>query len=293
MVNSHYANPQKNLVLQQAVLDMLSKGAIEPVVKLDSPGFYARLFLVPKKTGDWRPVIDLSSLNQYVECPTFRMDTPELVRASLQKGMWTTSIDLRDAYFHIPIHPSYRKFLRFQVLGKVYQFLALPFGLNTAPRLFTKLGTQVKKMGVKMGISVHQYLDDWLNRASSREEVIRTTNQLLLLTERLGWIVNREKSDLEPSQVFEFLAYRFDLAQGKVFPTEKRFQDIFLDVNSVLQNPQTTPRGVMRILGLMESAARLIPLGRLHMRPLQQALALLWDRKSPLDSPIVLPPETL
>jgi hypothetical protein len=38
--------------------------------------------------------------------------------------MWTTSIDLKNAYFHIPIHPGYRKFLGFQVLGKVYQFRA-------------------------------------------------------------------------------------------------------------------------------------------------------------------------
>ena len=83
---------------------MLTKQAIEPVVNIGSEGFYSRLFLVPNKTGDWRPVIDLSALNNIVECPTFKMDTPELVRAILQTGMWTTSIDLKDAYFHIPIH---------------------------------------------------------------------------------------------------------------------------------------------------------------------------------------------
>jgi hypothetical protein len=84
------------------------------------------------------------------------MDTPEYVRAALQTGMWTTSIDLKDVYFHVPIHPSYWKFLRFQVLGKLYQFLALPFGLNTAPRLFTNLAPKVKNIGSKLGICVHQ-----------------------------------------------------------------------------------------------------------------------------------------
>jgi hypothetical protein len=226
-INSQYSDPLKNSILQQAVLDMLAKHAIEPVVDPGSPGFYSRLFLVPKKTGDWRPVIDLSALNQFIECPTFKMDTPELVRASLQPGMWTTSIDLKDAYFHIPIHPGYRKFLRFQVLGKVYQFRALPFGLNTAPRLFTKLGTQVKELGIKYGIQVHQYIDDWLNRASTKEDVVQTTYSLLQLIQKLGWIVNLPKSELTPSQRFEFLSYRFDLSTGIVFPIETGFRRFF------------------------------------------------------------------
>ena len=84
-VNSQYIDPHKNALLQQAVDDMLLKGAIEPLEDLSSPGFYSRLFLVPKKSGDLRPVIDLSALNRLVDCPTFRMDTPECVRASLQK----------------------------------------------------------------------------------------------------------------------------------------------------------------------------------------------------------------
>jgi ribonuclease HI len=292
-INSLYQDPVKNSFLQQAVSDMLVKRAIEPVMDLETPGFYSRLFLVPKKTGDWRPVIDLSALNQFVECPTFKMDTPELVRAALQVGMWTTSIDLKDAYFHIPIHPAYRKYLRFQVMGKVYQFLALPFGLNTAPRLFTKVATQVKKLGMKQGIRVHQYIDDWLNRAPSREEALRTSHALLTLVEQLGWIVNREKSDLIPSQNFEFLSYSYNLATGKVSPTEKRFQDILLTISPVLENPHSTPRGLMRILGILEATVRLVPLGRLHMRPIQYALATLWKWGSPLDSQVLLSPETL
>ena len=47
---------------------LLVKGAVEPVAD-DSPGFYSRLFLVPKKSTEWRPVIDLSALNEYMDPP--------------------------------------------------------------------------------------------------------------------------------------------------------------------------------------------------------------------------------
>ncbi|VDI48589.1 Hypothetical predicted protein [Mytilus galloprovincialis] len=60
------------------------------------------------------------------------------IRASILPGMWTTSLDLSDAYFHIPISQTYRKYLRFVWNNKVFQFKALPFGLSTAPLAFTK-----------------------------------------------------------------------------------------------------------------------------------------------------------
>ncbi len=60
--------------------------------------------------------------------------TPKLVR----HGDWFTSIDLKDAYFHIKIYPPHRKFLRFAFLGVAYEYLVLPFGLSLSPRVFVK-----------------------------------------------------------------------------------------------------------------------------------------------------------
>jgi len=289
-INSQYAEPRKNCLLREAVSDMLTKSSIERVVDTSSRGFYSRLFLVPKKTGDHRPVIDLSTLNQFLTCPTFQMDTAESVRAALQPGMWATSIDLKDAYFHIPIHPAYRKYLRFQVLGEVYQFRALPFGLNVAPRLFTTIAKQVQKMGSKY---VLQYIDDWLNKGWSQGEVAQSTSHLLRLCRELGWVVNLEKSDLIPRQRFEFLSYRFDLTEGLVFPTEKRILSLRKEIDPLLADPKSSPRGLMRVLGLLEATARLVPLGRLHMRPIQQLLASVWKWGHPLDAPVRLPSDSL
>ena len=72
--------------LQQAVDALLMKGAIERVTNVKSLGFYSRLFLVPKKTGDLRPVIDLSTLSCHMVVPHFKMEDARVRPISHQKS---------------------------------------------------------------------------------------------------------------------------------------------------------------------------------------------------------------
>ena len=135
---SHTHIQEKHLLLSQEVLSLMSKGAIEIVQDPGLiPGFYSRLFLVTKKTGVFRPVIDLSILNTFLIIPHFKMETNRSIRQCILPDMWVTSLDLTDAYFHIPIAPSCRKYLRSVLDNVVYQFRALPFGLSTALLVFT------------------------------------------------------------------------------------------------------------------------------------------------------------
>ncbi len=76
-----------------------------------------------------------------MEVPHFKMETSEIVRASLNENEWVTSVDLTDAYFHIPIRRRFRKYFRFEFQGLEYEFLATPFGLATAPLEFTAQAT--------------------------------------------------------------------------------------------------------------------------------------------------------
>ena len=293
LINSAYPDAQRNLLLKEAVDAMISKGAIEPVREVTSRGFYSRLFLVPKKTGGWRPVIDLSRLNSFLRIPTFKMETAEFIRGCLDKGQWVTSIDLSDAYFHIPMAPYTHRYLRFMVLGVVYQFLVLPFGLAIAPREFTKVAKELKRLALKVGILIYQYIDDWLNQATTQDQASASTLKLLRLTRFLGWLVNQEKSDLVPSQIFTFLGYMFDLVRGVVFPSEKRFQNLLKELAPLVSCPVTTPRHVMKVLGHMACMEKLVPQGRLHMRPLQLELKKLWSQSLSLDKKIILSQEVL
>ena len=131
---------------------MLAKGALE-IARDPGPGFYSRLFLVEKATGGWRPVIDLSHLNDFVQLTPFKMETVASVLLSVREVDFLASLDLKDAYFQIPIHGSSRKLLRFMSEGTVYQFKALCFGLSTAPQVFTRVFAAVSAWAHARGIS--------------------------------------------------------------------------------------------------------------------------------------------
>ena len=128
-------NSIRGKALEGEVQALLAKGAIE-LAPLPSPGYYSRLFVVLKASGAWRPVIDLSLLNLRVQQTSFKMETLQSVLLSVRAGDWIVSLDLKDAYLQVPMHPESLKFLRFMVGGKVYQFKVLCFGLSTAPQGF-------------------------------------------------------------------------------------------------------------------------------------------------------------
>ena len=149
----------KGAALEEVTLALVAKGAVE-LAPLPSPGFYSRLFVVWKTSGSWRPVIDLSHLNRFVDVSHFQMETIQSVLLSVRQGDWMASIDLKEAYLQVPVHPASRHLLRFVFRDKVYQFKALCFGLSTAPQVFTKVMAPVSAILHSMGIRMRRYLDD-------------------------------------------------------------------------------------------------------------------------------------
>ena len=277
--------------LRQEVEVMLAKGALE-IARDPGPGFYSRLFLVEKATGGWRPVIDLSHLNDFVQLTPFKMETVASVLLSVREGDFLASLDLKDAYFQIPIHGSSRKLLRFMSEGTVYQFKALCFGLSTAPRVFTRVFAAVSAWAHARGIRLLRYLDDWLVLSSSEKKAKESIRELLSLCHTLGIVINEAKSDLVPSQSAKYLGMTIDTGAGKVFPSLARVEK-FLTVAERFCSMQSPPAQLWQvILGHLASLERLVPHGRLRMRSLQWHLKSQWSPESdPPSLPVALPEE--
>ena len=103
-------------LITEEVTELLQKRAIEEVKP--SHGFYSNLFLVPKKDGGQRPVINLKALNEFVRKEHFKMEGIHNLKDLLQPGNWLAKVDLKDAFFTAPMHHQYRKYLRFTFRGK-------------------------------------------------------------------------------------------------------------------------------------------------------------------------------
>ena len=118
-----------------------------------------------------------------------------------------TRIDLKDAYFSIPIDPQHQSFLQFKWQKRAYQFTCLPFGLSSAPRVFTKILRPVVEFLCSKGICCVIYLDNILLLDQDRTKLIEHTATTLSLLEALRFLVNYPKSELDPTQKLIFLGF--------------------------------------------------------------------------------------
>ena len=267
----------KGAALEEVTLALVAKGAVE-LAPLPSPGFYSRLFVVWKTSGSWRPVIDLSHLNRFVDTSHFQMETIQSVLLSVRQGDWMASIDLKEAYLQVPIHPSSRHLLRFVFRGKVYQFKALCFGLSTAPQVFTRVMAPVSAILHSMGIRMRRYLDDWLVQSSSRDSLVRDLRTVLGLCHELGIVVNPQKSNLVPSQIVQYLGVVIDSISFRASPSQDRISRLRSTADAFRSSASPPASLWLSLLGVLSSLAHLVPGGRLRMRSLQLCLHRSWDR---------------
>ena len=148
---------------------------------------------------------------------------------------------------------------------------------------------EVKLMALQRGIRIHQYLDDLLVRATSHQTCLQHRQTLAPLCQELDWLVNKEKSELDPKQVFNFIGYQFDLKEGKVRPTPERWQALIDKIQTILPVPVCPVQQFMSLIGLFTATEKQVHLGRLHMRPIQWHLKNNWRVLEALEKVIPVP----
>ena len=285
---SFLRDPEKARVVDEEVDALLLKGAIEVVDP--SPGWYSQIFVVPKKDGGWRPILNLKRFNHaFLDAPVFRMYTVKDVAMLLRPGDWAASIDLKDAYFHIPVNRRHRRFLRFGWIGRLLQYLVIPFGLRVAPWLFTTVTAPLKAWLRSRGIRSIFYLDDILIVGSTKEECQANLQLALTLLQDVGFLVNHKKSHLVPSQDFIFLGLRWDTLRGSIGVDDaKRVRLATMAASMAASSAPPSCRDLQRLLGVMTSLIPAIPLILLRSRFLQRSLSTVYSTDEDADLPVTL-----
>ncbi|XP_074483968.1 uncharacterized protein LOC141763298 [Sebastes fasciatus] len=263
-------DPTKSQALRQEVATLLGKGAIEELgLETQQGGFYSVYFLIPKREGGFRPILDLRGLNTFLKVLPFHMLSTADVLQNVTRHSWFTSIDLKDSYFHVPIALPHRQYLCFAFEGKAFQFKVLPFGLSLAPRVFTRCMRAALAPMQARGMLILPYLDDWLICALTREQAERDTASLLHHMTRLGLTVNHAKSCLIPSQRVVFIGLTLDSRHMLAFPTPRRVNAILQLLLRFRKNRRLRYSLFLRLLGMLTSVTSVVPLGLLYLRPFQ------------------------
>ena len=240
-------------------------------IKAKIPLWFSRLFTRAKKNGKLRPVIDLSELNRMLKIPTFRMETVSVISKAVSGILWACSIDIEDAYFHVPINWDFHKFLAFRLRGRTFVFQFLPFGLSPAPWAFSRVIKPIKRKLHSLLISIFSFLDDFIIFEKSPTALLEASKTALDLLQSLGFKINWTKSNLIPSQMVEFLGVMWDLKSSTLsVPQDKRLGIISRCLAFLLKDTASR-RELESLTGVLNFAASYIDLGRLHLIPI-----MLW-----------------
>ena len=253
------------------VNSMLGKGAIRLAIPKEDQ-ILSNIFLRPKTTGGDRPILNLKELNQFVPYQHFKMEGLKDLKTMVQQGDLFCKIDLKDAYYTVPLSTKSRKYVRFKWRGNLYEFLCLAFGLGPAPRVFTKLLKIPIFILRRINIRLIIYLDDLLLMGETLQEIEMARDSTIFLFHHLGFVINLKKSVLTPQTRIEFLGIVIDSNAMTISLPEGKAQSLTKLCQHTLTLKQITLREPSSLIGKLRVTAPAILPAPLQLRYLQQLL---------------------
>ena len=252
-------------------IEKLQKMQVIKEVSFDRNQIISPIFTRPKKNGEYRMILNLKLLNLFVAYHHFKMDTFESAVKLIKENCYLASIDLRHAYYSIPIAEEHQILLRFRWRGKHFQYTCLPNGIACAPRFFTKLLKPVYATLRCMGHTSVAYIDDSLLIADTATECRANVTATITLMEKLGFIVHDKKSVVVPSQEITFLGNIINSNTMTVHLSPDRITNIFQACKTMATKNLAKIREVARVIGLLVASFSAIECGKLFYRKLELA----------------------
>lgn len=281
-------NEKESLIIS-AEVDKLLKQQVIKLVKFDKNQFLSPIFLRLKKNNEYRLILNLKDLNQFIPYRHFKMDTFENALTLIRQDMFMASIDIRHAYYSIMIAEEDQLYLRFVWADNIYQFRACPNGIAHGPIWFTKIMKPVYATLRNMGHVSTGFIDDSLLCGQSKEQCLHNITDSVALMTRLGFMINQEKSVMIPTQIITYLGNIIDSNQMIVYLPSDKKDVISVECTRLSKLRSTTIRDVAKVIGLMVSSFSAVEYGKLHYRHLEMGkIKALKMNKGDYDSQLCL-----
>ena len=236
--------------------------------------------LIPKKNkpGKWRMIVDLSaprgmSVNDGIdsELSSLSYSTIDQLAAlvvSEGKGAFLVKADIQEAYRMVPVHAEDQHLLGVRWDGTVYIDRVLPFGLRSAPKLFSAVADALQwilhKKGIEKGL---HYLDDFILVVGSRHRAVHQKEIILKSFEELK--VPIEQSKLEGSSTcLSFLGIEIDTESMQLRLPSSKLSHLKEMLGECVQLRSMTKKNLQRLTGLLQFATKVVRPGRPFLRRL-------------------------
>ena len=194
------------------------------------------------------------------------MDTLWSAVRLMTPNCFMASIDLKDAYYVVPIADEHRKYLRFCWQGSLYQYTCMPNGLPSAPRCFTKLQKPVYSTLRQYGHLNVGYIDDSYLQGSDTKECLLNISDTQTLFTDLGFVINVDKSCVIPAQQVNFLGFVLGSVSMTITLTDDKKAKVKSICKQLLLKSHSTITELAQLVGTLVSYLPGVQFGQLHYR---------------------------
>ena len=266
-------NHDELVFTREQIKELLARDVIgtDVIAKVICP-----LGVVPKKgVKRFRLIHNVRFVNASCARKPFAYEQLTDLQNLLVGGEWMCKFDLAAGYHHIPLQPGQRKYFGFEFEGKVYTWKQLFFGLSPAPYIFTMILRNVAARWRFDGINLVHFLDDFCIFARSKALCWQQMQRVRRDLEALGFVINMEKSVLEPTQELEFLGYEVNTVNEPRFTVpQTRVAKLLADLQllAALQGKAVRVRKVASVAGQILSMSLALSPARLFTRGLYRVV---------------------
>ncbi|KAA6390135.1 MAG: hypothetical protein EZS28_014338 [Streblomastix strix] len=167
---------------------------------------YNPTFIVPRKDGRLRKILDCRRINFFTKHVHFKMDGAERLRQILKQTNYATILGIKDAFHHIYVQPNFQKFLGFKFKNGSQTYLGPSFGWKLSPFMFSKtLAIAIRAIRAKWKIKILHYMDDTILIRHSKKTLKQTTQDVIRFLQTLGWHLSPNKYVLIPKMTIKYL----------------------------------------------------------------------------------------
>ena len=262
-------NSGQQAIVNEEVDKLLDLGVLSPS-RHEQGVCLSHIFVTPKGDGSYRLIFNFKNCNQAVLYRHFKMETLNSVISMISPGSYFASLDLKHAYYTIPVALKQRKFLNFLWLGNLYEFNALSMGLSSCPRILTKVMKPPLAYLRKKGCTVSGYIDDFFIQGNNFRECYSSLEEAVFLFLQLGFHVHPEKSVLIPSQSLTFLGFNLNSVSMTLSLTQEKRDKLESLCTEAMNGEDLSICFVAKVIGKVVSALPGMVFGRLHYRNLER-----------------------